>query len=102
MDMKDKLIEKAKLFQDKFDKTHQESWNLSRHGIAVIMAEFALSLDKQVEQQESRSENEHDLIFKQDEIIKKQDNFLNYLLKYCGTSQRIRQYQSEIIVLKTK
>lgn len=38
----------------------------------------------------------HDLIFKQNAIIKKQRAFLQYLLKYCGTSQRIRQYESEI------
>jgi len=55
-----------------------------------------------IEDQESKPENEHDLIFKKDAIIKKQDNFLSYLLKYCGTSQRIRQYKFEINELKTK
>lgn len=37
------LIEKAKKFQDEFDKLHHESWNLSRAGVAVIMADFAIS-----------------------------------------------------------
>lgn len=49
MKSKEELIEKAGKFQDEFDKIHHESWHLSRHGVAVIMAEFALSLSTATE-----------------------------------------------------
>jgi len=48
------IIEKAKLFQDEFSKTHHEAWNRSRHGIAVVMTEFVLSLEQQVEGEKKR------------------------------------------------
>ena len=74
MDTKDKLIEKAKSFQDEFDKIHHESWNLSRHGIAIVMTEFVLSLEKQVEEQESKLK----VILPTDEEIDRQSDKIDF------------------------